>query len=160
MYIATALAVVVVAVFISLGLFGMSGTTSTPPESAQAAAQALLDEIAQTGTVAELRVVDTVEGQGVGAKAGDTLTVHYTGVLPDGTMFDSSVARNSPIVVVLGMGEVIKGWDQGLVGMKAGGTRLLAIPPALGYGGVANGLIPPNSTLLFQVELVSITPAP
>jgi peptidylprolyl isomerase/FKBP-type peptidyl-prolyl cis-trans isomerase FkpA len=84
--------------------------------------------------------------------------VHYTGTLTNGTQFDSSVGK-SPYTFVLGSGTVIKGWEQGLVGMKAGGKRQLTIPPSLGYGSVDKGRIPPNSTLKFDVELVKIQPA-
>ena len=83
--------------------------------------------------------------------------MHYVGVLTDGTQFDSSVDRGIPFEFALGLGEVINGWDQGLVGMKEGGRRILVIPPDLGYGENAVGSIPSNSVLIFEVLLVEIT---
>ena len=106
---------------------------------------------------APLGIVDVAVGKGEAAKAGDKVKVHYTGTLTNGTEFDSSRTRNQPFEFVLGQGRVIKGWDQGVAGMKVGGKRKLTIPPSLGYGARgAGGKIPPNSTLLFDVELVEI----
>jgi FKBP-type peptidyl-prolyl cis-trans isomerase len=106
---------------------------------------------------APLGVVDVAVGKGPEAKAGDKVKVHYTGTLTNGTEFDSSRKRNQPFEFTLGKGQVIKGWDQGVAGMKVGGKRKLTIPPGLGYGARgAGGSIPPNSTLLFDVELVEI----
>jgi FKBP-type peptidyl-prolyl cis-trans isomerase len=106
---------------------------------------------------APLGIVDVTVGKGPAAKAGDKVKVHYTGTLTNGTEFDSSRKRNQPFEFVLGQGRVIKGWDQGVAGMKVGGKRKLTIPPSLGYGARgAGGSIPPNSTLLFDVELVEI----
>lgn len=95
-------------------------------------------------------------GTGPTAEAGKVLTVHYTGSLEDGTVFDSSVSRNTPFTFVLGSGEVIRGWDEGLVGMKAGGKRVLRISPDYGYGAQGGGPIPPNATLIFDVELLGV----
>ncbi len=101
--------------------------------------------------------VDEVVGTGAEAKTGDSVSVHYVGTLPNGTEFDSSRKRNQPFKFTLGQGKVIKGWDQGVVGMKVGGKRKLTIPPSLGYGARgAPPVIPPNSTLVFEIELVSI----
>jgi FKBP-type peptidyl-prolyl cis-trans isomerase len=106
--------------------------------------------------VTELGVVDTVVGTGIEAVASKKVTVHYTGTLTDGTKFDSSVDRGTPFSFTLGAGEVIKGWDQGFAGMKVGGKRKLTIPASMGYGSRANGKIPADSTLLFDVELLGV----
>ena len=95
-------------------------------------------------------------GTGAEAKAGSTVTVQYTGTLTDGKKFDSSYDRKQPFTFKIGSGEVIKGWDQGVTGLKEGGKRKLTIPPELGYGNQANGAIPANSTLLFEIELLSV----
>jgi FKBP-type peptidyl-prolyl cis-trans isomerase len=109
---------------------------------------------------AKLEIVEVAPGKGGdAAKNGDRVAVHYTGKLANGTEFDSSLKRNKPFEFVLGKGQVIKGWDQGIAGMKAGQKRKLIIPPALGYGESGSPpVIPPNATLHFDVELVSITP--
>lgn len=104
-------------------------------------------------------VIDDVKpGEGAVATKGKTVSVHYTGRLTDGTKFDSSYDRGQPIDFPLGGGVVIKGWDQGIEGMKVGGKRKLTIPPDLAYGarGTPGGPIPPNATLVFDVELVGV----
>ena len=102
-----------------------------------------------------LKIEDLEVGTGAEAQAGQMVTVHYTGWLTDGQKFDSSKDRNDPFVFPLGQGMVIKGWDQGVVGMKVGGKRKLTIPAELGYGARgAGGVIPPNATLVFEVELL------
>jgi FKBP-type peptidyl-prolyl cis-trans isomerase len=157
MYIAVVVAIVVVAVFIFLGFFGMKGTTpDTNQNTGATAAQQLLNDISKTGSVSSLQTIDTVVGTGAEAKAGDTISVNYTGVLPDGTVFDASAQHGQAFSFTLGGGQVIKGWDQGLLGMKVGGTRIVAIPADLAYGNRAIGKIPANSSLIFQVELLSI----
>lgn len=103
-----------------------------------------------------LKIEDLKVGTGSAVVAGNTVTVNYLGTLQDGTKFDSSYDRNAPFTTQIGVGQVIKGWDEGIVGMKTGGKRKLIIPPSLGYGDQATGSIPPNSTLTFEVELLGI----
>ena len=111
-----------------------------------------------TTTPSGLTIDDLVVGDGAVAAAGQQVKVHYTGWLTDGTKFDSSKDRNDPFVFPLGAGRVIKGWDEGVQGMKIGGKRKLTIPPALGYGARgAGGVIPPNATLVFEVELLGVS---
>ena len=108
-------------------------------------------------TPSGLIYVDLSEGEGEAAQAGQRVSVHYTGWLTDGTKFDSSKDRNDPFDFPLGAGHVIRGWDEGVQGMKVGGVRKLTIPPQLGYGERgAGGVIPPNATLVFEVELLKI----
>ena len=104
-------------------------------------------------TASGLQYIDVKEGQGEAAAPGDTVSVHYTGWLTDVTMFDSSLKRGQPFSFPLGAGRVIPGWDEGVAGMKPGGIRKLIIPPDLGYGAQgAGGVIPPNATLVFEVQ--------
>ena len=106
--------------------------------------------------MSELLIEDITVGEGAEATAGNSVTVHYTGTLTDGTQFDSSRGRG-PFTFPLGAGRVIKGWDQGVAGMKIGGVRKLTIPSELGYGSRgAAGVIPPNATLVFEVELLEV----
>jgi FKBP-type peptidyl-prolyl cis-trans isomerase FkpA len=113
--------------------------------------------MAETTTSSGLTYEDTKVGTGPAAKSGQTVSVHYTGWLTSGKKFDSSKDRNEPFDFPLGMGSVIKGWDEGVQGMQVGGVRKLTIPPALGYGARgAGGVIPPNATLVFEVELLTI----
>ena len=121
-----------------------------------------------TAAAAGLKIMDTKVGTGKEAQTGKAALVHYTGWLYDdkapeskGKQFDTSANRGGlPFGFIIGVGRVIKGWDQGVVGMKVGGKRTLVVPPALGYGDkdVGNGLIPPNSTLIFDIELVEVKP--
>lgn len=105
-----------------------------------------------------LKYEDLVEGDGAVAEAGQNVTVHYTGWLTDGSKFDSSVDRNQPFQFSLGKGQVIRGWDEGVQGMKIGGKRKLTIPAQLGYGAAgAGGVIPPNAILVFDVELLELS---
>ena len=127
-----------------------TSTTTTTTTNATAGAPATAP------ATSKVDIVDTVVGKGAEAVSGKTVTVHYTGTLKDGTKFDSSVDRKEPFSFNLGAGQVIKGWEQGIVGMKVGGKRKLTIPPELAYGANAVGAIPANSTLLFDVELLDV----
>lgn len=120
-----------------------------------------LAEPASTRTASGLEIVDTVEGSGAMPETDQTCVMHYTGWLYEGgqkgAKFDSSVDRGDPFSFVIGTGQVIKGWDEGVASMKVGGKRTLIIPPELGYGARgAGGVIPPNATLLFEVELLDV----
>jgi peptidylprolyl isomerase len=113
---------------------------------------------ASASNIQGMTVQDIKEGTGTAAVNGDQVTVNYVGTLTDGTTFDSSISRNQPFTFTLGVGQVIKGWDLGVAGMKVGGERELVIPPSLGYGsqGTPGGPIPPNATLIFTVYLLTI----
>jgi FKBP-type peptidyl-prolyl cis-trans isomerase len=109
-------------------------------------------------TASGLQIDDTTLGDGPEAKPGSRVSVHYTGWLTSGKKFDSSKDRGQPFSFKLGGGQVIRGWDEGVEGMKVGGTRKLTIPPELGYGARgAGGIIPPGATLVFEVELLGVS---
>jgi FKBP-type peptidyl-prolyl cis-trans isomerase len=121
----------------------------------------MTDDFAETGTSQSagsgLSHIELVEGTGPAAAAGQQVTVHYTGWLTDGTKFDSSRDRGQPFSFRLGAGQVIRGWDEGVAGMKVGGRRKLTVPSELGYGARgAGGVIPPGATLVFTVELLGV----
>ncbi|HEV7127335.1 MAG TPA: FKBP-type peptidyl-prolyl cis-trans isomerase [Ktedonobacterales bacterium] len=125
---------------------GAGGTGGPPPVTGQS-----------NTTPSGLEYLDVVVGTGAVANAGQQVSVHYTGWLADGSSFDSSVSRGQPFAFALGRGQVIKGWDEGVSGMRIGGKRRLIIPAALGYGARgAPGAIPPNATLIFDVELLDV----
>ena len=110
-----------------------------------------------TTTASGLQIEELVVGSGNAATSGQKVSVHYTGWLTNGTKFDSSKDRGEPFIFPLGKGHVIKGWDEGVAGMKVGGKRKLTIPPDLGYGARgAGGVIPPDATLVFEVELLRV----
>ena len=130
-----------------------SSTTTTGAASSTDAATAGKEITMPNG----LKYVDMKVGDGQLAETGMTAQVHYTGWLTDGTKFDSSVDRGQPFSFKLGAGQVIRGWDEGVKGMRVGGKRKLTIPPDLGYGAAgAGGVIPPNATLVFDVELLGL----
>lgn len=104
----------------------------------------------------DLVIEDVVIGGGAVAASGDTVTVHYVGTLLNGTQFDSSYSRNQPFTFRIGANQVIQGWERGVPGMRVGGKRRLTIPPSLGYGNQANGPIPANSTLKFEIDLLAV----
>lgn len=117
---------------------------------------ALLEGTNQTGTVEKLIIDDVVIGGGTEAKIGDTVSVHYIGTLPNGQEFDNSNKRGEPFAFTLGEGRVIKGWEDGVVGMKVGGKRILVIPSDLAYGDQGYGPIPGGATLVFSIELLGV----
>lgn len=158
-----------IAVSIVLAFVAMTGcstadetTPSTPTDAEQPAADVPAPAVApefpgKTKDVTKLEIEDVTEGDGAEAVAGKSVTVNYTGWLTDGTKFDSSLDSGQPFVFPLGAGQVIAGWDEGVAGMKVGGTRILVIPPDKGYGEQgAGGVIPPNATLVFQVDLLGV----
>jgi len=120
------------------------------------AAEALRTATDDSGEITKLVIEDVKKGEGELVEKGDVVTVHYTGVLKDGTKFDDSRVRGTPFTFTVGVGEVIKGWDQGVVGMRVGGERVLVIPSELGYGNRQLGPIPPNSTLLFSIVVLEV----
>jgi FKBP-type peptidyl-prolyl cis-trans isomerase FkpA len=128
------------------GLREPAGTVGHRPHSAEG-----------TSMSNELNIEDLKVGNGAEATSGKRVEVHYTGWLTNGTKFDSSLDRGKPFTFQLGAGQVIQGWDRGVAGMKVGGKRKLTIPPELGYGARgAGGVIPPNATLVFEVELLAV----
>lgn len=132
-------------------IFGFNGHSSGTASTEVTTSQTTNETIPS-----DLKIEDTQEGTGQEVKKGDTVVIHYKGTLPDGTQFDSSYDRNEPFETPIGVGAVIKGWDLGVVGMKVGGKRKLTIPPSLGYGDQPAGSIPPNSTLIFELELLEV----
>ncbi len=140
-----ALVIVVVAILLLAG--DKSSSNSKQPPASGAA-----------DTSNGLQMTDVTVGTGTEAAAGDTVTVSYVGSFPDGRVFDASANHGGSFSFVLGAGEVIKGWDEGVLGMKVGGERKLVVPPSLGYGasGTPGGPIPPNATLDFDIKLLNV----
>jgi len=150
------IAIIVVALLVIAAVvyfaFLRGSPSSTPPSSSS-----FTPSENMVTTASGLQYEDLVVGNGPEAVAGNVVSVNYTGWLENGTKFDSSFDRGVPYEFPLGQGRVIKGWDEGVVGMKVGGKRRLIIPPSLGYGASgAGGAIPPNATLIFEVELLEI----
>lgn len=143
--------ILLIIIIVTLGyLFAPKNSDSS------AVSDATISVPSPTTTTEKVKIEDEVVGTGKEAKSGDTVTVNYKGTLENGTQFDSSYDRNQPFTTQIGTGAVIKGWDEGIPGMKVGGKRKLTIPPSLGYGAQAQGKIPANSTLIFEVELLDV----
>jgi peptidylprolyl isomerase len=148
------LSILFVALTFAALLAACGDNTATIPAATAGSGNASGQTIA---TASGLKFVDTVVGTGAQPQKGQTVTVHYSGYLVDGKKFDSSVDRGQPFSFVLGVGQVIKGWDEGVATMKVGGKRKLTIPPELGYGPSGSPpVIPPNAVLIFDVELLSV----
>ncbi|BAY60281.1 FKBP-type peptidylprolyl isomerase [Calothrix brevissima NIES-22] len=142
---------------IAANLTDTAPAPTTITENNNLIASNTMSEANTVTTDSGLQYVELEEGTGETPKTGQTVIVHYTGTLTNGKKFDSSVDRGQPFSFQLGLGRVIKGWDEGLSTMKVGGRRKLIIPPDLGYGARgAGGVIPPNATLVFEVELLGI----
>lgn len=140
----------IIAVVIVVGVYALFIYTQKPASS-------LPQKQKQMTTTDKLLIEDLKEGTGSAVVSGDTVSIHYSGTLTNGTEFDSSYKRGAPFETQIGVGQVIQGWDEGVVGMKVGGKRKLTIPPHMAYGEQgAGGVIPPNATLVFTVELVGI----
>jgi FKBP-type peptidyl-prolyl cis-trans isomerase len=148
-------------IFVVLGFASGCGSSEKPSASVQSNASSASSPAKVSGqpttTASGLQYWDIVVGTGDTAIPGKPVSVHYTGWLTNGVKFDSSLDRGKPFVFPLGEGQVIKGWEEGVAGMKAGGKRQLRIPPSLGYGDSgAGGVIPPKATLIFDVELLGV----
>ncbi len=136
-----------------------SGRRTAPAEKNVTGGSAGAEKHAAEPAEAKLEIADLVVGTGAVAETGKSVTVHYRGTLKDGTEFDSSRKHDAPFSFPLGAGKVIPGWDEGVKGMKVGGKRKLVIPPSMAYGERgAGGVIPPNATLTFEVELLDVKP--
>jgi FKBP-type peptidyl-prolyl cis-trans isomerase len=160
--IAVALALaVVIAFFMFPGLSPFQGLMPSSVAPSEAATNNQVVPTTMPTEVTELQMTDTTPGTGTVAEIGDTVTVNYVGALTNGTVFDASANHGtSGFSFTLGAGQVIKGWDQGIVGMQEGGTRMLVIPASLAYGSQAVGnVIPANATLIFEIELVKVQKA-
>lgn len=140
-----------------LAAFAFTNSPYTASAAEAATTTAEPSAMSEITTASGLKYVEVTVGDGLEAVKGKTVSVHYTGWLLDGKKFDSSKDRGKPFDFSLGSGQVIRGWDEGVAGMKVGGARKLTIPPELGYGPRgAGGVIPPNATLVFEVELLGV----
>lgn len=159
----TVLAYVLILIFIGLGVWLFVRKSNDTPEDVIISTTTTPTPTPENQSIKMdngLEIQDLKMGTGAEARSGQALTVNYLGTLADGTKFDSSYDRGEPFQFVLGAGQVIQGWDLGLVGMKIGGKRKLTIPPALGYGSRSVGPIPADSTLIFEVELLATQDQP
>lgn len=141
-------AIIIIAVLVVLGYQSRGSNEETVPQGASVG-------LTQGPVIEDMSVGTSTEE----VKIGDTVTVHYVGTLMDGTKFDSSIDRGEPFTFTVGAGQVIQGWEQGLLGMKVGGKRILTVPPELGYGAQTVGPIPANATLKFEIELLKVVSA-
>ena len=152
--------IAVVVILVAAAIFFVSQrkstTTNTQVDNNQATQPQTTEPTQVQNGEPKVEMVDVVVGKGAEAVSGKSVTVHYTGTLKDGTKFDSSVDRKEPFTFSLGAGQVIKGWEEGIQGMKVGGKRKLTIPPEKAYGNNAVGAIPANSVLIFDVELLEV----
>ena len=148
----------VIPMVFALAACGGDEDPTAPLTTADFASELNVDLSAMTQTASGLYLQDLLVGSGDEAVAGTTVSVHYEGWLPNGTKFDGSRDSNDPFGFILGVGEVIGGWDEGVVGMRVGGMRKLVIPPHLAYGAAGRASIPGNATLVFDIELLSVTP--
>lgn len=147
--------IVVLLLLVAIVIPACAQKEQTPPANKNAGAAPVAANAVKTPS--GLSYVDLVPGTGPSPVAGKPVKVHYTGWLENGTKFDSSVDRGQPFVFAIGAGQVIPGWDEGVMSMKVGGKRKLIIPSQLGYGAEgAGGVIPPNATLIFEVELLDV----
>jgi peptidylprolyl isomerase len=148
---------VILIAFMAQHLFGGEQPDSGQVRKSQSKYPGEETRMEEVVTSSGLKYIDMVVGEGKSPQKGANVTVHYTGYLTDGTKFDSSVDREEPFQFVLGVGRVIKGWDEGVASMRIGGKRKLIIPPQLGYGERGAGtVIPPNAELIFDVELIAV----
>lgn len=144
----------IIFVFI-LAFYFLTKNPSIPETNISETNQTTMPTLAPS-KVTELIIEDTKIGTGNEVKSGDNISIHYTGTLEDGTKFDSSYNRGQPLETQIGVGQVIEGWDKGIVGMKVGGKRKLTIPYQMAYGEDGYGPIPSKATLIFEVELMDI----
>ena len=157
------IAAVVIVVLIVLAIVLMGKRPASQKQAASlpnAVATSSAASDSATTTADGLQITDVTVGTGAVAQAGDTVTVSYVGSFPDGQVFDASANHGGSFSFVLGVGHVIPGWDEGVLGMRVGGERKLVVPPALGYGasGTPDGTIPPNATLDFDIKLLNVQP--
>ena len=141
---------------LNTGASKVTNTASVVVANEDTTKSAIEGSVGLDGELKKLVVDDVVVGKGAEVKVGDSISVHYVGTLKDGSKFDDSYVRGEPFTFKVGDGKVIKGWDEGLVGMQVGGERILVVPPDMAYGNRQVGPIPPNSPLIFKVELISI----